>query len=283
MSDDKKTPWQVPNHHKPRDAKPSPWAKPEPKHDHEDQFREHRDEGRDFSEYGGNAHKLRPRKSRLKRFIMFIGLLFGLYIASRFFFPDVSMTDNPYALRNMFFVLVVGGFMAYYSRSSTRRLLKFTSVWLVIVSVLSISYVSFFDTSNSFNSVPRTTMIEKGGILEIDRARDGHFWVVANINGTELPMMVDTGASMVVLSKKDAKNVGLSLDSLAFNGRSSTANGTVSFATTRVSEFAIGSARFNNFVVSVNGGEMDGSLLGMDAINQFSSFEISGDTLRLTP
>lgn len=283
MSDDEKTPWQVPEHRKPREAKPSPWAKPEPKHDHESEFREHRRDRHDFSELGGEVHKLRPRKSRLKRFFLFTGLIFCLYLASRIFFPGISISDDPHALRNMFFVLIVGGFMAYYSRSSTRKLLKYSSVWLVIISVLSISYISFFDTSNSFNSIPRTTMVEKGGIIEIGRARDGHFWVVASINGTELPMMVDTGASMVVLSKKDAVTVGLRPDSLAFNGRSSTANGTVSFATTRLNDFSIGSSRFNNFVVSVNGGEMEGSLLGMDAINQFSSFEISGDTLRLTP
>jgi len=283
MTDDKNKPWQVPDHRKPTDAKPSPWANPAPKQDHDDEFREHSGDGHDFSELGGEGPAQRPRKNKLKRFFLFLGIVFGLYLASRYFFPETSVSDNPYALRNIFFVLIVGGFMAYYSQSSTRRLLKFSSIWIVIISVLSISYLSFFDTRSSYNALPRTTMIEKGGVLEIARARDGHFWVVATINGIQLPMMVDTGASMVVLSKRDAKTVGLNPDQLAFNGRSSTANGTVSFATTRISDFSIGTAKFNNFFVSVNGGDMDSSLLGMDAINQFSSFEISGDTLRLTP
>src|SRR5438128_1340017 len=48
---------------------------------------------------------------------------------------------------------------------------------------------------------------------ELRRAPDGHFYADAQINGTTIHFLVDTGASVVVLSREDAQRAGLQLPS----------------------------------------------------------------------
>jgi aspartyl protease family protein len=73
------------------------------------------------------------------------------------------------------------------------------------------------------------------------------------------------------------------MDSLAFLGRASTANGTVKTATTVLDEVVLGDRVDHDVRASVNGGEMFGSLLGMSYLNQFSEISIRGDRLILKP
>ena len=47
------------------------------------------------------------------------------------------------------------------------------------------------------------------GVTELPRAADGHFYADANINGTQVDFLVDTGASVVALTGADARAAGL--------------------------------------------------------------------------
>ena len=281
---DKKAPWQVPDHEDADDntsESPSPWensveeeAKPTPR------FYRHT---RDYEYRLEDDLPKREKPNRFKRLMVFLTVVIGLFLAFSWAYPDTNFSDSPHAIRNMIIALVFGGAMVYFSRSSLSMLARYALTWVAIIGVLSIGYISFFQDIEGFAGPAQTRMVENNGVIEVKRYIDGHFWVVTEINGSRLPMMVDTGASMVVLSLKDAERVGIKADELVFAGRSATANGVVSYATTRVDNFAIGSARFDNFYVTVNSGDMNGSLLGLDALNHFSSFEISGDVLRLKP
>jgi aspartyl protease family protein len=81
--------------------------------------------------------------------------------------------------------------------------------------------------------------------------------------------MVDTGASGMVLSLADARRLGIDPDSLLFLGEAQTANGVVRTATVTLPVVELGPFRTEDFRAFVNGGEMDGSLLGMDYLRQF--------------
>src|SRR5690242_17104976 len=48
---------------------------------------------------------------------------------------------------------------------------------------------------------------------ELRRGPDGHFYADAQVNGTTIRFLVDTGASLVVLSREDAQRAGLQLPS----------------------------------------------------------------------
>ena len=93
---------------------------------------------------------------------------------------------------------------------------------------------------------------------------------------------VDTGATQIVLSKEDARSAGLDVDDLVYLGRAYTANGEVRTAPVRLDRFTIGPIEDTNVRAVVNDGAMEGSLLGMDYLQRFSSVEIGGGKLVLT-
>lgn len=127
---------------------------------------------------------------------------------------------------------------------------------------------------------PRQSVAAEG-VIEVPRSFDGHYHLTLRMNGTPVDFIVDTGATDVVLSQQDAARIGIDPESLAFTGRALTANGTVSTARARVEEVALGPIVDRNLPVSVNGGEMDGSLLGMSYLQRFERLEISDGVLVL--
>lgn len=131
------------------------------------------------------------------------------------------------------------------------------------------------------NHAPNQAVIGDGARIEVPSARDGHYHLVVGVNGTPVEFLVDTGASSVVLSDRDARRAGIDVDNLAFTGFANTANGTVRTAEVWVDELALGGASLRNFPVSVNGGQMSFSLLGMDYLETFDRIEISGGQLVL--
>ncbi|MCC2113048.1 MAG: TIGR02281 family clan AA aspartic protease, partial [Hyphomicrobiales bacterium] len=93
---------------------------------------------------------------------------------------------------------------------------------------------------------------------------------------------VDTGASTVVLTLRDAMRAGYSIDDLRFTAPISTANGRTVAAPLRIGEIAVGDIK----AVNVQGlvarpGALSQSLLGMSFLDRLSRWEVSGDRLML--
>ena len=59
------------------------------------------------------------------------------------------------------------------------------------------------------------TQIEGERSVRIRRRPDGHFIAKTQVNGVSLMMLVDTGASTVVLKPADAQRLGIDVDQLA--------------------------------------------------------------------
>ncbi len=118
--------------------------------------------------------------------------------------------------------------------------------------------------------------------VELQRDLDGHYYVTAKVNGTPVDFVVDTGATLVVLSRKDAASIGLEMSDLAFVGRAGTANGEVRTAPVRLDSLTIGPLEDRGVAAVVNGGELGQSLLGMSYLQRFSRVEIADGKLILT-
>lgn len=118
--------------------------------------------------------------------------------------------------------------------------------------------------------------------VELRRQMDGHYYVTAEVNGTPVDFVVDTGATVVVLTRKDAQAVGLDTADLAFVGRAGTANGEVRTAPVRLDSLTIGPLEDRGVAAVVNGGELGQSLLGMNYLQRFSRVEIADGKLILT-
>ena len=228
--------------------------------------------------------KKKTRVSRPLRLLVFLAGLGLLVLGLSMAFPATKFSD-PYLVRGLLIAGIFGGILAFYSRSSIYRLMRAAGAWIVIIMLLAGFYLFQSDFSSRFvaDLVPGHASTRDDGSLIVRRAENGHFMVRSRINGVAVPMLVDTGASNIVLSPTDARRVGIRPGSLNFNNIATTANGDVAFAYTTVDQLQIGDLILRNVEVTVNGTAMDGSLLGLSLLDRLSSYQISGDTLILRP
>ena len=119
--------------------------------------------------------------------------------------------------------------------------------------------------------------------VSVGRGFDNHFRVDATINGVELPVLVDTGASTVALDRDTARRVGIDVDGLSYDAQVRTANGVASAAMVRLDSVAVGPIERRNVTAMVTANDAIGvGLLGMSFLGQLASVEFRGDRLILT-
>lgn len=164
-------------------------------------------------------------------------------------------------------------------RESIGRLLQQALIWALIF-LGALAAVGLWDDIRQ--TVRPAQSVVSGDRIELPRVPDGHYYMTAEVNGTPLRFVVDTGASQVVLTRADAEKVGIDTQSLNYLGRAFTANGGVRTAPVRLDSIAVGPVRHEDVRAVVNEGDMQGSLLGMSYLQLFSSIEIFGGKLVLT-
>ena len=191
--------------------------------------------------------------------------------------------DDPDSRARLLYLLAllvfVVGLFFWGQRKNLGRSLRDLLVWALIFAMAVIAY-GFRDVLR--NELLPSAMIAAGDTIELRRASDGHFHATLLVNGERVRFMVDTGATDVVLSRRDAANVGIDPASLAYLGTARTANGTVQTATVRLGVVKFGELTDTNVRASVTQGGLESSLLGMSYLDRFSSIQINGDTMRLT-
>jgi aspartyl protease family protein len=123
-----------------------------------------------------------------------------------------------------------------------------------------------------------------GGVTEvrIRKRIDGHFTALTKVNGKTISMIVDTGATSIVLRPEDAKKAGIDVSKLTYRVPVLTANGRTIAARVRLDEVSIGPLdRKNVDALVAPKGAMSQSLLGMSFLSRLRSYEFSGDFLTL--
>jgi aspartyl protease family protein len=119
------------------------------------------------------------------------------------------------------------------------------------------------------------------GAIRFPLSDNGHFMIEASAEGVPIRFMLDTGASRVVLSKEDAKRIGIDVSALTFNQPTSTANGMVLSAPITIHSLSVGPIHVYNVRAAVNGSDLDGSLLGMSFLEKIKKYEVSNGQLVL--
>lgn len=177
-------------------------------------------------------------------------------------------------------IAIAAWFVAEHRRN-LGRMARMALAWGLIFLGMLAAYGLWEDVRSDL--LPRQAVIEDGRAIEIPRGPDGHFRLTLRVDGTPVEFLVDTGATDIVLSRRDAERVGLDPERLAFLGTARTANGDVRTAFARVGEMAVGPVVFRNVPVAVTAGDMERSLLGMGYLNRLERIEISGDRMTLYP
>jgi aspartyl protease family protein len=131
------------------------------------------------------------------------------------------------------------------------------------------------ETAAEFKARMQGTSRARTNDFSIPADRTGHFVVTASLNGRQIRMLLDTGATLVVLSYEDASAAGLRPRQQDFNRKSNTANGTVETALTRVSEIQVGNIVLRDVDAAVlPPGRAAISLLGMSFLRRLRGFEM---------
>lgn len=193
---------------------------------------------------------------------------------------DLNNGDQAVLVYLILILLVVGGSMIISSRGQLNKTLQQAAIWGLIF-VGAIGAYSLRDRVES-SLYPERAMISEQGTVSFNRARDGHFYAEVEVNGKKVEFVIDTGASDIVLSEQDAEILGYPVGDLIYSGRASTANGVVPIARITLDTITLGRFTDRRIPATVNGGELETSLLGMRYLERFRKIEIAGSRLTLT-
>src|SRR5262249_50824922 len=116
--------------------------------------------------------------------------------------------------------------------------------------------------------------------VELPRSRGGDFQLTTQVNGNKVPMVLDTGASAVVLTHDAARAAGLPVEMLKYTVNIETANGHAAAAAVTLDRVAVGGLVERSVPALIaQPGQLKVSLLGMSFMNRLQSWEVRGSKL----
>jgi aspartyl protease family protein len=164
--------------------------------------------------------------------------------------------------------------------------LKSALIWIAIALSLALGYTYRYELREVADRVLAEFLpgraATRGRTVEIARARGGSFSVAAQVNGARVDMMLDTGASAVVLTQEAARAAGLPLEVLNYSVQVDTANGRTRAAPVTLDRLSIGGITERSVPALIaQPGQLRVSLLGMSFLNRLERWEVRGDRLSM--
>lgn len=131
-------------------------------------------------------------------------------------------------------------------------------------------------------SVPAPTVLRPSTIHSLVYRADprGHFLITANVNGTPIRLLVDTGASLVFLTQQDARTIGISQSELVFDRTVETGNGPAQAAPLLLREIRIAQLSLGNVQAAVIE-HLGQSVLGMSFLDRLKGFSMREGALTI--
>ncbi len=127
-------------------------------------------------------------------------------------------------------------------------------------------------------AVQATGPVSAASPRELIRGPDGHFYADAQVNGTTIRFLVDTGASMVVLTRQDAQRAGIQTPSA--RAMAMGVGGPIEVIPVTLDRVAVGGIEARGVEAAI-ADETPVSLLGQSYLQRVGSVEIRGDTMVL--
>lgn len=183
-------------------------------------------------------------------------------------------------------VVCAGGLLLVLFREKLSKVFEAALFWTVIVLLLVVAYSYRFELGDVTDRVVAELMpghvVGHGRNAEVVRGRRGDFAIAAHINGAKVPMVIDTGATSVVLTQEAARAAGLPIEVLDYSVNVDTANGRTRAAPVTLARLAVGNLTERDVpALVVQRGQLHNNLLGMSFLNRLESWEVRGDKLRM--
>lgn len=117
----------------------------------------------------------------------------------------------------------------------------------------------------------RTASLRKEG--------DGHYWATARVNGVTVKFLVDTGATMISLTRRDARRIGVNTDKLVRSVDVRTASGRVKAGTVNIKKIEIDDVELQDVSAVVLEEGLEYSLLGMSFLNRLEGWDVTPNAI----
>lgn len=176
--------------------------------------------------------------------------------------------------------------------TAARRMLSEAALWAGFGMVTVLAFTHFEEFAEL--AVPRLATLDRAyaaaepaparssGGVELKADGHGHFIATAQVNGSGIDVMIDTGASLVALTAEDAERVGVRVRPSDFTQRVATANGHAKVAPVLLHSISIGDVTVRNVrAVVAEAGRLETTLLGMTFLSRVGRVEMSGGRLIL--
>jgi aspartyl protease family protein len=182
-------------------------------------------------------------------------------------------------------IVVIGSGVLVLFRERFTRALEAALIWVLVGFALVVPYTYRAELREVSERVlaelmPGRAAQRAARTVEIVRGRAGDFQVAAQVNGARIAMVLDTGASAVVLTQDAARTAGLPLEVLSYTVNVDTANGRTRAAAVTLDRIAVGGIVERAVPALVaQPGQLRTSLLGMSFLSRLESWEVRGDKL----
>jgi len=196
----------------------------------------------------------------------------------------LSSNDFASLAVKVVFVVFIGASVLVLFRESFSKALRATLFWVVIALFLAGGYTYRFELKDLSNRILAELVpgraFTQGRVVQIARGSGGDFGISTDVNGARIPMVLDTGASAVVLTHDAAKAAGLPLEVLSYTVNVDTANGRTRAASVTLDRIGVGGVVERSVPALIaQPGQLKTSLLGMSFLNRLESWEVRGDRL----
>jgi aspartyl protease family protein len=199
---------------------------------------------------------------------------------------DLTTGDFASLLVKLAWLVLVGGVLIALFRDHITKAIESAVWWIVIALVLMLGYTYRFQLHDIADHVMAELVpghvADNGRTVALARAQSSDFQVTTDVNGHSIPMILDTGASSMVLTNEAAKAIGLPVEVIKYSVNIATANGHTKAAEVTLDTVAVGSIIEHSVPALIaQPGQLKTSLLGMSFLNRLQSWEVRGDRLVL--
>jgi len=184
------------------------------------------------------------------------------------------------------FALILVGSSLMARRLPLGQSVKMALAWVAIFGGVYVLFLFRGEGAEIWNRIRGDIAGEAGQTvgrsLRIPQNEDGHFWVRADLNGTKVRFLIDSGATVTTISAETARAAGIE----PMSGPAvmvETANGMVAAHPARIGSLKVGDITRTAEPVHITEGDTDTAVLGMTFLSRLKSWKVERGTLTLEP